>query len=158
MISRKAKYGLKALLMLAREHDKGPILIADIARSESIPRKFLELILLELKRHGLLLSRKGKGGGYLLAKPPESVTLGRVLRFMDGPIALVPCVSQTAYVKCNDCADEATCGIRIVMKQVRDAASTILDGTTLADVLEQAEAGPRRRTKRRLRLQQEHSA
>jgi len=143
MISKKAKYSLKALLMLAREHDKGPILIADIAEKELIPRKFLESILLELKKHGLLQSKKGKGGGYFLAKPPEAITLGEVIRFMDGPIALVPCVSLTAYMRCDDCEDEATCGIRIVMKEVRDEMGRILDGTNLADVLRQVHARPK---------------
>jgi Rrf2 family protein len=140
MISKKAKYGLKALLMLAREHDKGPILVSDIAKREAIPQKFLGLILLELKRRGLLQSRKGRGGGYFLAKSPESITLGQIIRFIDGPIALVPCVSQFAYMKCDDCRDEETCGIRIVMKKVRDAMGEILDGTTLADVIEEVEA------------------
>ena len=140
MISRKAKYGLKALLMLAREHDKGPILVSDIAKREAIPQKFLGLILLELKRRGLLQSRKGRGGGYFLAKNPESITLGQIIRFIDGPIALVPCVSQFAYMKCDDCQDEETCGIRIVMKQVRDVMGEILDGTTLADVIKEVEA------------------
>jgi Rrf2 family protein len=139
MISKKAKYGLKALLMLAHAPDRNPVLIADIARDEKIPRKFLELILLELKRHGLLQSKKGKGGGYYLSKNPDEITLGQIIRFLDGPIALVPCVSQTAYRKCDDCDDETTCGIRIVMKEVRDATGRILDGTTLADVLKQAE-------------------
>jgi Rrf2 family protein len=149
MISKKAKYGLKALLMLAGEYDKGPILIADIATSQFIPKKFLELILLELKKHGLLQSKKGKGGGYFLAKHPESITLGQVIRFMDGPIALVPCVSQTAYMKCDDCLDEATCGIRIVMKEVRDVMGIILDGTTLADVIRKVEARPKTAARKR---------
>lgn len=144
MISKKAKYGLKALLMLAQARDQSPVLIADIAKSQLIPKKFLELILLELKRHGLLRSKKGKGGGYFLAKSPESITLGQVIRCLDGPIALVPCVSQTAYMKCDDCEDETTCGIRIVMKEVRDATGLILDGTTLADVLQQVGAKPTR--------------
>ena len=140
---------MKALLMLAAEYDQGPILIADIATSQFIPKKFLELILLELKKHGLLQSRKGKGGGYFLAKHPESITLGQVIRFMDGPIALVPCVSQTAYMKCDDCLDEATCGIRIVMKEVRDVMGRILDGTTLADVIRKVEARPKTAAGRR---------
>lgn len=140
MISKKAKYGLKALLMLAREYDKGPILVSDIAKREAIPQKFLGMILLELKRRGLLQSRKGRGGGYFLAKSPESITLGQIIRFIDGPIALVPCVSQFAYMKCDDCQDEETCGIRIVMKQVRDVMGEILDGTTLADVIKEVEA------------------
>jgi Rrf2 family protein len=148
MISKKAKYGLKALLMLAQVHGEEPVLIVDIAERERIPKKFLELILLELKRHGLVQSKKGKGGGYFLARNPGSITLGDVIRFLDGPIALVPCVSRTAYRKCDDCDDEATCGIRIVMKEVRDAMGLILDGTTLADVLKQAETRSRLMKKR----------
>ena len=143
MISKKAKYGLKALLMLARVHGEDPVLIVDISKKERIPKKFLELILLELKRHGLVQSKKGKGGGYFLARNPGSITLGDVIRFLDGPIALVPCVSRTAYQKCDDCDDEATCGIRIVMKEVRDAMGLILDGTTLADVVKQVETRTR---------------
>jgi len=134
--------------MLAAEYESGPILIADIAKSQCIPRKFLELILLELKRHGLLQSKKGKGGGYFLAKHPSSIPLGQVIRYMDGPIALVPCVSQTAYMKCGDCQDEATCGLRIVMKEVRDIMGAILDGTTLADVAKKVGAKARTARKR----------
>lgn len=135
MLSKKAKYGLRALLLLAREHGKGPVLIADLARSEGIPKKFLELILLDLKNHGVLQSKKGKGGGYSLGKVPEAISLGHVIRVLDGPLAPIPCVSQTAYLKCEECKDETTCGIRIVMKEVRDATARILDGTSLADVL-----------------------
>jgi Rrf2 family protein len=143
LISKKAKYGLKALLMLAQVHGKDPVLIVDISKKERIPKKFLELILLELKRHGLVQSKKGKGGGYFLSRNPGSITLGDVIRFLDGPIALVPCVSRTAYRKCEDCEDEATCGIRIVMKEVRDAMGMILDGTTLSDVIRLVEAKSR---------------
>ena len=131
----KAKYGLRALVALTREYGKGPVLIADLAASESIPRKFLELILLDLKRKGLLQSKKGKGGGYNLSRPPSLISLGEVIRALDGPIALLPCVSQTAYRRCEECVDEWTCGIRQVMKEVRDATSAIFDGTTLEDLL-----------------------
>ena len=135
MLTRKAKYGLRAILRLAREHGKGPVLIADLAEEESIPRKFLEMILLEMNKLGLLESRKGKGGGYLLARPPAEISLGHVVRILDGPLAPIPCVSLTAYRKCEECENETTCGIRMVMKEVRDANARILDGTTLADVL-----------------------
>src|SRR5438093_10718096 len=108
MLTRKAKYGLRALLRLAREYGKGPVLIADLAEDESIPRKFLELILLELRNQGLLESRKGKGGGYLLARPPGEVSLGHVVRILDGPLAPIPCVSLTAYQKCDECENETT--------------------------------------------------
>jgi Rrf2 family protein len=160
MLSRKAKYALKAMLRLAVEYDGRPMLIADIAREEGIPKKFLELILLELKKSGLLQSKKGKGGGYALNKAPDSITMGQVIRIIDGPLALLPCVSLTAYRRCDECADEATCGIRIVMKDVRDATARILDGNTLADVLRRMKEGqhpaspssgkrPQRTTKRR---------
>jgi len=135
MLTRKAKYGLLAVLRLAREHGKGPVLIADLAREESIPRKFLETILLELRKRGILESRKGKGGGYLLARPPAEISFGHVVRVLDGPLAPISCVSLTAYRECEECEDETTCGIRMVMKEVRDANARILDGTTLADVL-----------------------
>lgn len=134
MLSRKSKYGLKALLVLAREAGRGPVLISALADREAIPKKFLEAILLELKRHGLVHSRKGKGGGYFLGRRPAEITFGQVIRVLDGPLAAVPCVSQTAYMRCAECLDEATCGVRLAMKEVRDATAEILDHTTLADV------------------------
>ncbi|RPJ08069.1 MAG: Rrf2 family transcriptional regulator, partial [Deltaproteobacteria bacterium] len=139
MISKKTKYALKALIHLAREYDRGPILISDLARDERIPKKFLELILLTLKNNGVLQSRKGKGGGYYLGKPPREISMGNVIRILDGPLAPVPCVSETAYARCQECADERTCGIRQVMKDVRDSMAGILDGTSLADLLEREE-------------------
>jgi Rrf2 family protein len=139
LISKKTKYALKALIYLAREYDKGPILIADLAREERIPKKFLELILLSLKNNGVLQSKKGKGGGYYLGKPPRKVGMGQVIRIMEGPLAPVPCVSETAYERCEECESEESCGIRMVMKDVRDAIAKILDGTTLADVVEKVE-------------------
>jgi Rrf2 family protein len=138
MLSMRAKYGLRAMTALAREYGNGPMLIADLATSESIPRKFLEIILLELKKKGLLASKKGKGGGYLLSRPPELISVGELIRALDGPIAMLPCVSQTAYRRCDECVDELTCGIRSVMKEVRDATSAILDGTMLSDLLVRA--------------------
>src|SRR5258708_4118774 len=135
MLSMKAKYGLRAMTVLAREYGRGPVLIANLATAEKIPHKFLEAILLDLKRKGILESKKGKGGGYNLRKPPSEVSLGELIRVLDGPIALLSCVSQTAYERCEECVDETTCGLRQVMKEVRDATATILDGTTLAEVL-----------------------
>jgi Rrf2 family protein len=140
MLSMKAKYGLRAVLRLAREYGQGPLLIADMAEREGIPRKFLELILLELKNKGILHSKKGKGGGYSLGRKPEYVKLGEVVRLLDGPLAPLPCVSQTAYKRCPDCAVESTCEIRMVMKDVRDAIAEILDGTSLSDVLRRSES------------------
>ena len=134
MLSRKSKYGLKALLVLAQEAGRGPVLISELAARDAIPKKFLEAILLELKRHGVVQSRKGKGGGYFLRRKPTDITFGEVIRVLDGPLAAVPCVSQTAYMKCAECVDEPTCGVRLAMKEVRDATAQILDHTTLADV------------------------
>jgi Rrf2 family protein len=132
MLSKKAKYAIKALLALADNDGEEPVRIADLARAEQIPPKFLELILLGLKNHGLLLSRKGKGGGYRLARDPAEISLGQIVRLFDGPLAPVPCASQTAYVRCADCRNEAVCGVHLAMKEVRDATAKILDGTSLA--------------------------
>lgn len=111
------------------------MLIADLAEQEHIPKKFLELILLDLRNSGILTSKKGKGGGYSLRKPPEEITFGQVIRTLDGPLAPTPCVSQMAYQRCDECVDEFTCGIRAVMKEVRDTTAAILDNTSLADAL-----------------------
>ncbi len=135
MISSKTKYALRALIYLAREYEKGPVLISDLAKKEKMPQKFLEFILLGLKNNGILQSKRGKGGGYTLAKAPEAIILGQVVRILEGPLAPVPCVSQTAYRKCEECIDENSCGIRLVMKDVRDAIANVLDKTSLADVL-----------------------
>ena len=134
MLTKKSKYGLKALLLLAQDAAKGPLLVADIAEREGLPKKFLESILLELKCHGLLQSKKGRGGGYFLRRKPADITFGEVIRVLDGPLAAVPCVSQMAYMECAECLDEQTCGVRLAMKEVRDATADILDNTTLADV------------------------
>jgi Rrf2 family protein len=139
MLSHKSKYALKAMIVLATEFGHGPVLIAEVARREGIPRKFLELILLELRNNGIVQSKKGKGGGYYLARSPQQVTLGEVLRVIEGPLAPIPCVSRTAYVKCQECRNERACGIRIVMKDVRDATARILDSTTLGDVLKRVD-------------------
>ena len=134
MLSRKSKYGLKALLVLARQGGTEPVLISELAERDAIPRKYLEAILLELKRHGVVHSKKGKGGGYFLRRKPAEITFGEVIRVLDGPLAAVPCVSKLAYMKCVECVDEQTCGVRLAMKEVRDATANILDNTTLADV------------------------
>ena len=152
MLSRKSKYGLKALLILAREHGRGPVLIADLAERDAIPKKFLEAILLELKRHGFVESRKGKGGGYFLRREPTEITFGSVIRVLEGPLAAVPCVSQTAYMKCVECPDEVACGVRVAMKEVRDATARILDNTTLADINGQIASTPRKRASKTARL------
>ncbi len=140
MLSNKTKYALKALQVLTKEYGQGPVLISEIARRENIPPKFLELILLELKNQGILQSKKGKGGGYFLARQPHLVSVGQVVRVIEGPLAPLPCVSRTSYMRCRECRDERTCGIRLVMKDVRDATARILDSTTLADMLKRVEA------------------
>jgi Rrf2 family protein len=144
VLTRKSKYGLKAVLYLASQQGRGAIAVSEVAAKEQIPRKFLEAILLELKRHGVLQSRKGKGGGYSLGRNPGEITVGQIIRMLDGPLALVPCVSQTAYAPCTECVDEATCGVRLAMKQVRDATARILDRTTLSTL------NARRRAEKRL--------
>jgi Rrf2 family protein len=139
MLSRKAKYAIKALLALAERDDEEPMRISDLAKAEQIPAKFLELILLGLRNQGILRSRKGKGGGYLLARDPSEIYLGQIVRMFDGPLAPVPCASQTAYVPCGDCRDEAVCGVHLAMKEVRDATARILDGTSLASLRSKVE-------------------
>lgn len=135
MISKKAKYALKALKVLAEHYGKGPVLISYIAEREKIPRKFLEAILLDLRNNGVLQSQKGKGGGYLLRVPPGEVKFSKVLRIIDGPIAPTLCVSLFFYGKCDDCADEETCSLRTVLTEWRDANLAVLDRTTLTDML-----------------------
>jgi Rrf2 family protein len=137
MLSKRSKYAIKALLALA-DHERGePVRIADLAQEEQIPPKFLELILLGLKNQGILQSRKGKGGGYLLARDPGDIYLGQIVRMFDGPLAPVPCASQTAYVACADCPNEAVCGVHLAMKAVRDATAKVLDGTSIASLRRQ---------------------
>ncbi len=135
MISKKAKYAIHALVKLARDREKGPILISEISKEGHIPQKFLEAILLDLKRAGVLNSKKGKGGGYYLIKKPEEVNMADVLRLFDGALALLPCVTYKYYERCEECTDELTCGIRRVMQQVRDETVRILKDSTLATVL-----------------------
>ena len=135
MLSKRAKYGLKALLALARQDRAQPTRISDLASEEHIPKKFLEVILLDLKKHGLVESRMGIGGGYVLSKPADLIKIGEVVRILDGPLAPIACVSQTAYARCPDCPDEQACGVRLVMKQVRDGIADILDNTALSDTV-----------------------
>jgi Rrf2 family protein len=134
MLTKKTKYALRALIYLA-EHRDSPVLIAHLARDEKMPKKFLERILLEMNKEGFLGSKKGKGGGYFLARPASEIFIGDVVRIMDGPLAPVSCVSVTAYAPCKDCPSESTCHIRSVMKRVRDAMADILDKTSLQDMI-----------------------
>lgn len=134
MLSQKAKYGLKALMYLVQHQERGGIPIGEIAQAEDIPRKFLDAILLELKRHQYVASRMGKAGGYWLAQPPASISAGEVIRVLDGPLAPIPCASRTAFRPCADCKDVNACRIRRVMLEVRDAIAAVLDNTTLAEM------------------------
>jgi len=136
MISQKAKYALRALVALAQaDAADEALIIADIAERNNIPRKFLEQILLDLKRHGILESRRGKHGGYALLRPADKITFGEVLRIIDGPIAPLPCLSKIAYRRCEDCGPEASCEVRRVFARVADATRGVLDTTTVADAI-----------------------
>ena len=139
MITMKTKYALKALAYLATAPPGAPVLIAEIAEREGIPRKFLELILAELKQHGFVHSRKGRGGGYYLAVTPEKIAIAAVMRVLDGPIAPVPCLSRTSYQRCEGCKDEATCGVRLVLQDLYESSVKILESTTLADLVRRVE-------------------
>ena len=133
MLSQKTRYALRALLHLV-EHGKGqPIQISEIAQVQQVPRKYLELIMLDLKRAGMVSSQRGPGGGYVLARTAGEISFAEVIRTMDGPIALVPCASLNFYARCGDCHDEASCAIRKVMALVREDAVRVLGGTSLAD-------------------------
>lgn len=135
MISQKAKYALRALTVLARAETGDPVQISDIADRQKIPKKFLEQILLDLKRAGFVESRRGKQGGYLLLRPASEITYGEVLRLIDGPIAPLPCLSLTAYRRCEDCDGENDCEIRHVFARVADETRAVLFSTTFADTL-----------------------
>jgi Rrf2 family protein len=133
VISQKAKYALRALVALAKADDS--LMIGEIAARKKIPRKFLEQILLDLKRHGIVQSRRGRLGGYALLMPADRITYGQVLRIIDGPIAPLPCLSRIAYRRCADCQNEESCEIRRVFARVAESAREVLDRTTVADSL-----------------------
>ncbi len=134
MLNKKTQYAFKALMYLAEQNEKGPVLIAEIAKKKKIPLKFLENILLELKKGGVLDSKKGKGGGYFFKIPPSKVRLADIIRKIDGPIAMLPCVSLYFYERCKNC-DEKNCGLHDIMIEVRDANLKILEGKTVADLI-----------------------
>ena len=136
MLSRKTKYGLKALTYLARRDSDVPTQIVVISEAENISQKFLESILLILRKAKILESKKGKGGGYFLAKAPEDISIASVYRVLEGPIAMVPCVSLNFYEKCDDCPDEEACSVHNLMVQVRDTNLKIFENTTLADLIQ----------------------
>jgi Rrf2 family protein len=135
MLSQKAKYALRALLVLAQEGDNQPVLIADIAERHNLPKKFLEQILLDLKHHGLVQSRRGRSGGYTLLKPASEISFGQVIRIIDGPLAPLPCLSKMAYRRCEDCSGEESCAIRRVFARTHQLTTAVLDRTTLADAV-----------------------
>jgi len=140
MLSQKARYALRALVQLARAGVDKQLTAGEIAARADAPRKFLEAILLELGRRRLIISRRGKFGGYSLARAPEEITFAEVIRVIDGPLALAPCVSQMAFRKCDDCEDIETCSMRPALLKARDATSEALEGYTLAEAA--AKAGP----------------
>ncbi len=125
------------MFFLAREEKNGTKLvqISEMCKQERMPKKFVELIVLELKKRGLLHSKIGKGGGYMLAKSPDNIYLGDIIRILDGPLAPTTCTSKTAYHKCEECIDESTCEIKRVMKNVRESTASILDGTSLTQAM-----------------------
>ncbi len=134
MLTKKGKYGLKALIYLARLEPGDLALINTIAETNQIPKKFLEAILSDLKKAGVVHSKKGKGGGYFLARSPEQIHIGQVIRALDGPLAPIACASHNFFQKCDDCVDEDTCAVRLTMLNVRNAISGVLDSQTLADL------------------------
>lgn len=135
MLSKKAKYALKAVIYLAKNEDRY-VQISEIIQAEKLPQKFVEAILLELKKRNFLESLRGKNGGYKLAKNASQISVGDIVRFIDGGLAPVSCVSKLFYKKCNECADETTCEIRKAMKKVRDAIVDVMDKTSLKDAIE----------------------
>ncbi|HUO98626.1 MAG TPA: Rrf2 family transcriptional regulator [Rhizomicrobium sp.] len=145
MLSQKARYALRALFVLGSRQGDEPVMIASIAEEANVPRKFLEQILLEMKRRGIVHSQRGKFGGYTLGREPEDITFAEVIRVIDGPLALSPCASRTAYRKCDDCEDENTCAIRKVLLNVRDATAEILENHTLAHALTDRKVAKKRR-------------
>jgi len=136
MLSKKTRYAMVALTRLAREYGRGAILIGDLAKSEKIPQRFLENILLELKKKGILGSKLGKSGGYFLLKHPKDVNLAEIVRQFEGPIAMLYCVSEKAYQSCEFCKDESSCNIRKVFKEIRDITFERLESATLETLIE----------------------
>ncbi len=145
MLSQKARYALRALFVLGEHTGDEPIMIADIAETANVPRKFLEQILLEMKRRGIVHSMRGKFGGYTLGRKPDDISFAEVIRLIDGALALSPCASRTAHRTCDDCEDEVTCAIRNVLLNVRDATAEILETHTLAHALADRKASAKRR-------------
>jgi Rrf2 family protein len=153
MLTAKGKYGLKALVHLATLEPGKTTQAVDIASANNIPKKFLDAILGDLRNAGIVFSKKGPGGGYLLARAPGEINIGQVIRTLDGPLAPIACASRTAYQPCRDCVDVKTCTVRITMSKVRDAIAEILDRMTVADMLAMSDGekvarlGPTRRAR-----------
>jgi Rrf2 family protein len=147
MISKKTKYALKALGYLAEHSTGDPILISELAKEENIPRKFLEAILVSLRKGGILKSKIGKGGGYMLALPAAAITIGRVVAILEGGFSLVECLNDNVRVECVECGDPACCGIRLVMRDVKGAIDSVLESTTLADMVERSEIARQQKSK-----------
>lgn len=141
MLSKKTKYALHALTYLARQEKDKPTLILEISTNARIPRKFLESILLDLKKQGILNSKMGKGGGYSLRQLPKDITISTVIRLFNGPIALLPCVSLNYYQKCDECIDEVQCGLNKVMSDVRNETLRILENKSIQDIIDEEVVG-----------------
>ena len=139
MLSKKSQYSIYALVKLAKERAKGPILIRDIAESEKIPKKFLEAILLDLRNLGIIGSKKGKGGGYYLIKDPSQINLATIIRKFDGALAFMPCASKNYYEECNHCKDEKTCGVKNIFDEMRVETDRMLRNTTIQDLINREE-------------------
>jgi Rrf2 family protein len=147
MISKKTKYALKALSYLALHSTGEPILISELAKEENIPKKFLEAILVALRKGGVLKSKIGKGGGYMLASPPEAITIGKIVSVLEGGFALVDCLNDNARVVCEECGDPNCCGIRLVMIDVKKSIDSVLESTTLADMVERSDVARQQKSK-----------
>ena len=141
MLTNKGKYGLKAMVHLAGMPPGQPALVADIAATNAIPKKFLDAILGELRTAGFVHSKKGRGGGYVLAKPSTEIMVGQIIRSLDGPLAPIACASKVFYRRCEDCPDDRPCSVRRIMVQVREAMTAVLDARSLAEMRQLAEVG-----------------
>jgi Rrf2 family protein len=140
VLTKKGKYGLKAMVHLARFSPGRPVPVLEIASAQQIPKKFLDAILSELRNAGFVNSKMGKGGGYMLARAASDISVGEIIRVIDGPLAPLPCASKTRYQRCDDCLDETKCAVRLVMLDAQRALSEVLDGCTLAQMRMMAEA------------------
>jgi Rrf2 family protein len=149
MLTAKGKYSLKALAHLATVEPGATTQAIDIAKTNNIPKKFLDAILGELRNAGIVYSRKGPGGGYGLARPPAKIKIGHVIRTIDGPLAPIGCASRTAYQPCRDCKNVKACTVRLMMTQVRDAMSDVLDRVTIADMVALGDRGNASKARRR---------